>query len=70
MKDLVKPTISGEPYDPTKCVRIADRYQMFLYVKHGVYPVDMYVKGDDMVMVFDKESTRELYELWRQHRLS
>lgn len=69
MRTLVKPTISGELYDPAKCVRIADRYQMFLYVKHGAYPRDIYVIENDMVMVFDKESTRDLYEKWRRHEL-
>ena len=70
MKNYVQPTISGEPYDPKDCVRIADRYQMFLYVKHGAYPRDIYVIGNDMVMVFDKADTKELYELWRSHQLS
>jgi hypothetical protein len=42
---------------------------MFLYVKHGAYPRDIYVIENDMVMVFDKESTRELYEKWRRHEL-
>ena len=69
MRNLVKPTISGESYDPTECVRIVDRRQMFLYVKHGAYPKDVYVKGEDMIMVFDKEETKELYEKWRRYEL-
>ena len=70
MRNLVKPTITGEPYDPIKCVRIADRYQMFLYVKHGVFPKDIYVENNNMVMVFDKDETKELYEKWRRFELS
>lgn len=70
MKNFVQPTISGQPYDPADCVRISDRYQMFLYVKHGAYPKDIYVNGNDLVMVFDKNETKDLYERWRRFQLS
>lgn len=70
MKDLVRPTISGAPYNPIDCIAIRDRYQSYLYIKHQVYPKDIYVSNDDLVMVFSKEDTKDLYELWRKHALS
>lgn len=72
MKDLIKPTILGAtPYNPKEVVAIRDRYQSYLYIKNCVYPRDIYVSNDDLVMVFDKdEKTKELYKLWREHKLN
>lgn len=70
MSELVKPAFNTRSYDTNKVVRIADRWQSFLYIKHGAYPVDMYVSTDEnLVMVFDKEETRELYEKYRRYEL-
>lgn len=68
---LVEPTFYTKKYNPIEVVRIADRHQQYLYLKHGAYPVDMYVSIDteELVMVFDKESTKELYEKYRKYEL-
>lgn len=70
MKNYVQPTITGELYDPQDCIGVVDRYQMFLYIKHGAYPKDIYVVGEDLVMIFDKAETRDLYDRWRRRELS
>lgn len=69
--ELIKPALITMPYDARKCVFIRDRYQQFLYIKHGAYPLDLYVAldTDDLVMVFDKQSTKELYEKYRRYEL-
>ena len=70
MSELAKPAFHTRDYDPTKCVAIRDRYQSYLYIKHHAYPVDMYVSSnEDLVMVFDKEETKELYEKYRRYEL-
>lgn len=70
MAEFVKPAFYTREYDPQKCVAIRDRYQSYLYIKHGTYPLDMYVSSnEDLVMVFDKEETKELYERYRKYEL-
>ncbi len=69
MGEFVKPTFQTNEYNPKNCVAIRDRWQQFLYIKHMAYPIDMYVSGDDLVMVFDREKTRDLYEKYRRYEL-
>jgi len=39
-------------------------------MKNGVNPVDLYVDADDnLVMIFLKSETKELYEKWRRYEL-
>lgn len=68
--------ISNEEYSLHDVVRIVDPKQQKLYIKHDAYPVDMYVSrdmysGDEiLIMLFNKEETRELYVKWKNHELS
>lgn len=68
--------ISNEEYSLHDVVRIVDPKQQKLYIKHDAYPVDMYVSrdmysGDEiLIMLFNKEETRELYVKWKNHKLS
>lgn len=67
--ELVKPAFETSFYRPREVVRIVDRYQQFLYIKHGANPVDMYVSNDNLVMIFRKDDTEELHELYREYKL-
>ena len=71
MEDYILPAFNTKAYDPRKVVRIKDRYQQYLYLLHSAYPVDMYVSAQDknLIMVFDKEETKELYEKYRRYEL-
>ena len=71
MDNLIKPNFQTRPYKPTEVVRIKDRLQQFLYIKHGAKPVDMYVSSEDdcLIMLFMKSETKELYEKWRMYAL-
>ena len=66
---ITKPRFSTKSYNKQQTVAIKDRWQQFLYLKHQIYPVDMYVLNDDLVMVFLKRDTKDLYCLYRQHKL-
>lgn len=67
---MVRPNLNGLPYDPAKCVAIRDRYQQYLFIKHLAKPVDIYVSSDEnLIMVFDKEATKDLYEKYRRYEL-
>lgn len=67
--------ISNKKYSLNDVVRIVDPKQQKLYIKHNAYPVDMYVtkdiySGDEiLIMLFNKEETRELYLKWKTHEL-
>lgn len=68
--DLIKPSFQTKPYRPNEVCRIKDRRQSFLYMKHGANPVDLYVDSDDnLVMIFLKSETKELYDKWRRYEL-
>lgn len=68
--DLIKPAFQTRPYRPSEVCRIKDRRQSFLYIKNGAMPVDLFVDSDDnLVMIFLKSETKELYDKWRRYEL-
>lgn len=71
MDSLIKPSFQTRPYKSSEVVRIKDKYQQFLYIKHKVNPVDIYVSDaeDCLIMLFMKSETKELYQLWRKREL-
>ena len=71
MDSLIKPSFQTRPYKTVEVVRIKDRLQQFLYIKHGAKPVDMYVSEgeENLIMIFMKNETKELYTKWREHEL-
>lgn len=70
MNNLIKPTFDGFGYDPKKSVAVRDRWQQYLYIKNGAKLLDIYVSSDEnLVMVFDKMATKELYEKYRRYEL-
>lgn len=67
--------ISGEKYSLKDVVRIKDQKQQKLYIKHELYPVDMYTTtdintGEDLlIMLFSREKSQPLYLLWKKREL-
>ena len=67
--------ISGKQYLLKDIVRVIDPKQMRLYIKHEVYPIDMYTTtdietGEDkLVMLFSKKESQPLYALWKKREL-
>lgn len=63
-------------YLPHEVVRIVNPKQYLLYVKSGVYPIDVYTSIDDktdkaiLAMVFLKEDTSDVYRKWCNYELS
>lgn len=51
--------------------RICNREQQTFYIDSGVFPIDMYTSYDTknnrkiIVMIFDRENTKELYAEWK-----
>ena len=71
MSGLIKPNLHTESYHPNEVCRIKDRYQAYLYVKHGARVQDIFVDSDDnLIMIFRKDETKELYETYRKYQLT
>ena len=69
MSEKILPAFQTEFYRISDVARVKDRWQQFLFIKHGAYPVDMYVSGEDLIMVFKKADTGNLYRAYRNHEL-
>lgn len=75
--------INGKPYYLKDVVRVEDQKQQKLYIKHDVYPIDMYTTSDiilddttgeeilkdKLIMVFSRNESKNLYILWKRHEL-
>lgn len=67
--------ISGNKYLLKDVIRVIDQKQQKLYIKHEVYPIDMYTTtdietGEDkLVMLFSRKESQPLYILWKNREL-
>lgn len=75
--------LNGEAYHLKDVIRIEDPKQYRLYIKHDVYPVDMYTTSDvtfdetigkevikdKLIMIFSRAESKDLYILWKRHEL-
>ena len=72
---MEKSKINGQSYHLKDVARVIDQKQQKLYIKHNVYPIDMYTTKDietgkdKLVMLFSRDESRELYILWKRHEL-
>ncbi len=69
MEDMIRPSFQTKPYQTSDVVRVRDRYQQYMYLKNRIYPVDLYESRDDVIMVFLKSETKDIYQKWRNREL-
>ena len=72
--NIIQPNLRYRPYMADEVIRIVNPKQRDLYIKHNVYPVDIYPSvdkdGKDItVYIFLKEETQDLYQKWLDHTL-
>lgn len=71
----VKSNLTPRDYVPGDVCRIVNQRQAILYIKNGLYPIDMYASidaktgADIVVMIFDKQESYPLYQAWCNHEL-
>lgn len=71
----VKTNLKPKDYTSKEVVRIVNPKQYLLYIKNGIYPIDLYTSVDDkssnsiLVMIFLKEDTTEVYQKWCNYDL-
>ena len=75
MKDYIVSEATRKKYEVKDVVRILNPKQQLLYIKSGLYPLDLYVSIDNktgkdvLVMLFSKEESYPLYQKWCDHEL-
>ena len=72
---MVKSTFTGKTYDPSKAVRILNMHQAAAYMNYGITLIDLWSSKDVktgkpiLVFIFDREESKEAYDLWCNHEL-
>ena len=73
---MIKTNLKPRNYSIHEVVRIVNLKQYLLYIKNGVYPIDMYTRIDEdtdniiLAVVFLKEDTTDVYKKWCAHELT
>lgn len=57
-------------YENEDIVRIVNTRQAGLYIKNNISLVDLFWSKDTLVFVFDREQSKNAYDLWCKHELS
>ncbi len=53
----IKPRFYTYDYDVKKVIKVKDRYKQKLYIANGLYPCDIYVDSNNvLVMLFEKST--------------
>jgi hypothetical protein len=72
---MVNTNLKPRNYQINEVNRICNKDQQIFYIDNNVYPIDLYTSYDDrydrkiIVMVFERESTKELYQKWRNYNI-
>ena len=67
---MIQTNINARDYKYNEVVRICNVKQQIFYLSSSVYPIDIYTIYDDkndrkiIVMIFEKDKTKELYQKW------
>jgi len=75
MEEMVLSNVTNKKYKPSKVVRILNIQQVIAYLNHGVELLDVYTSidkktdGKVLVFLFDRESSKEAYDLWCRREL-
>ena len=70
---MIKTNINARDYKYNEVVRICNVKQQIFYLSSGVYPIDSDTSHDDkndrkiIVMIFEKDKTKELYQKWLKY---
>lgn len=73
---MVHSNLQPKDYSLDDVNRIVNVKQQIFYMNSGVYPIDVYTSFDIrndrriIVMIFEKEKTRELYKKWCNYDLN
>lgn len=57
-------------YDTDNTIRIINTKQAGLYIKNRVPLIDLFWSVNSLVFVFDREKSKDAYDLWCKRELS
>ena len=72
---IQKTNLRPQDYMLKDVVRIINPKQCLLYIKSGIYPIDLYTTIDEktdiatLAMIFLKKDTTEVYKKWCNYEL-
>ena len=72
---IIRTNLKPRDYTQKEVVRIVNPKQCLLYIKNGIYPIDIYTSIDDetdnatLAMIFLKKDTSEVYKKWCNYDL-
>ena len=75
MTDCVVSKITGKKYNAKDCVRILNIQQVAAYLDNEVELLDIYISKDRntekkiLVYIFDRENSKQAYDLWCKREL-
>ena len=70
---MIETNIKSRDYYLNEVNRICNIKQQIFYMDSGVFPIDIYPSYDNkndrkiIVMIFEKEKTKELYQKWKSY---
>lgn len=76
MTDYITSKITGKKYRVKDCVRILNIQQVAAYLDNDVELLDVYVSKDRntdkkiLVYIFNREESKEAYDLWCKRELN
>lgn len=70
----IESNLRPRPYTEKEVCRIVNEVQYKRYIKHRVFPIDMYPGIDNdgrdiIVYIFLRDETKDLYQKWLNHEL-
>ena len=74
--DIIKSDVTGKSYHPKDVVRILNIQHVIAYLKYGVELLDIYPSADYetnkplLVCLFDRNKSKEAYDLWCKRELN
>ena len=75
INDLIPTNLRPRDYSPNEVCRIINPKQYMLYIKNGLFPIDIYTSvdgktgNDIVVMIFGRQESYDLYQAWCKHEL-
>lgn len=71
----VETNLNPRNYSEHEVCRIVNQLQAKMYIKNGVYPIDLYTSidknGTDIIVyIFLRSDTQEVYKAWMNHELT
>ena len=70
---IIETNLQPRNYYINEINRICNIKQQIFYLENGVFPIDIYTSFDEkndrkiIVMIFEKEKTKELYQKWKNY---